>query len=350
MPLDKAFQAGYYDEMISLLRNLFSNVLKTNDFLQLAVLAGCLRISKESIFTGLNNLKTHTVTDPRYDEYFGFTDEEVAEMLEYYGLSRHADEIKEWYDGYRFGDVSVYCPWDVINHCDALLAAGRDSEIIPENYWANTSGNAIVRRFIDLAGQKTRDEIECLIAGESILKPLNQELTYSDIDTSIENLWSVLFTTGYLTQKGSKTAADGNRLYELMIPNMEISSLFVNQIQKWFKEISRADTAKLHRFCMAFPEGDAARIEEMLSDYLWNSISIRDSASKGSMSESFYHGMLLGLLQYENTWIVHSNAEAGEGYSDILIKTPERIGVIIEIKYAAFRQTGNLLPEGVGTD
>lgn len=232
VPLDRAFQAGYYDKMVSLLRNLFGNALKTNDSLQFAVLTGCLRISKESIFTGLNNLKTHTVTDPRYDEYFGFTDEEVAEMLKYYELSRHADEIKEWYDGYRFGDVSVYCPWDVINHCDALLAAGHDSEIIPENYWANTSGNAMVSRFIDLAGQQTKDEIECLIAGESIFKPINQELTYSDIDTSIENLWSVLFTTGYLTQKGSKPAADGSRLYELVIPNREIRSLFVNQIQK----------------------------------------------------------------------------------------------------------------------
>jgi len=334
VPLDMAFQAGYYDEMTSLIRNLFGNALKTNDSLYFAVLTGCLRISKESIFTGLNNIKVHTITDVRYDEYFGFTDDEVKEMLNYYGLYEYAEEIREWYDGYRFGNVSVYCPWDVINYCDTLLAS-EGTKIFPQNYWANTSGNAMVRRFIDLAGQQTKTEMEQLIAGETILKPINQELTYNELDNSIENLWSVLFSTGYLTIKDRTQSPDGNCQYELTIPNREIRSLFINQIQNWFKDTSRRDSEKLHRFCMAFPSGDAATAEEMLNSYLWNSISIRDSAVKNERKEHFFHGMLLGLLQYENTWNVRSNAESGEGYSDILIKTPERIGVVIEIKYAA---------------
>lgn len=335
VPLDKAFHAGYYDEMISLLRNLFGNALKTNEYLQFAVLTGCLRISKESIFTGLNNLKIHTVTDAQFDEYFGFTDAEVKEMLEFYELTDHADTIKEWYDGYRFGNVSVYCPWDVINYCCAVLA---DPKAAPENYWANTSGNAMVRRFIDKANQQTRDEIERLIAQESIRKPVNQELTYNELDNSIENLWSVLFTTGYLTQRG-RYGEGAEQQYDLVIPNREIRSLFVIQIQAWFKEASRGDVSRLEQFCRAFPKGDAERIEELLDGYLWSSISIRDTAVRTVKKENFYHGMLLGLLQYEDSWIIKSNAESGEGYSDILIRTPERIGVVIEVKYA---QDGSL--------
>lgn len=335
VPLDKAFHAGYYDEMISLLRNLFGNALKTNEYLQFAVLTGCLRISKESIFTGLNNLKIHTVTDAQFDEYFGFTDADVKEMLEFYELTDHADTIKEWYDGYRFGNVSVYCPWDVINYCCAVLA---DPKAAPENYWANTSGNAMVRRFIDKANQQTRDEIERLIAQESIRKPVNQELTYNELDNSIENLWSVLFTTGYLTQRG-RYGEGAEQQYDLVIPNREIRSLFVIQIQAWFKEASRGDVSRLEQFCRAFLQGDAERIEELLDGYLWSSISIRDTAVRTVKKENFYHGMLLGLLQYEDSWIIKSNAESGEGYSDILIRTPERIGVVIEVKYA---QDGSL--------
>lgn len=335
VPLDKAFHVGYYDEMISLLRNLFGNALKTNEYLQFAVLTGCLRISKESIFTGLNNLKIHTVTDAQFDEYFGFTDADVKEMLEFYELTDHADTIKEWYDGYRFGNVSVYCPWDVINYCCAVLA---DPKAAPENYWANTSGNAMVRRFIDKANQQTRDEIERLIAQESIRKPVNQELTYNELDNSIENLWSVLFTTGYLTQRG-RYGEGAEQQYDLVIPNREIRSLFVIQIQAWFKEASRGDVSRLEQFCRAFLQGDAERIEELLDGYLWSSISIRDTAVRTVKKENFYHGMLLGLLQYEDSWIIKSNAESGEGYSDILIRTPERIGVVIEVKYA---QDGSL--------
>lgn len=326
VPLDKAFQAGYYEEMVSLLRNLFGNALKSNEYLNFAVLTGCLRISKESIFTGLNNLKTHTITDARYDEYFGFTDEDVKEMLKYYDLSDHADKVREWYDGYLFGNVSVYCPWDVINYCDALLG---DAEVQPENYWANTSGNAMVRRFIGKADRQTRSEIERLVAGESIVKPVNQELTYNEIDNSIENLWSVLFSTGYLTQRGRESG----KQYRLAIPNREIRELFTGQIQQWFKETTRADAGKLEQFCMAFLNGDTAAIEQMMQGYLWNSISIRDTAVRKDMKENFYHGMLLGLLQYENNWETTSNAEAGEGYCDISVRTPDRIGIVIEIKY-----------------
>jgi len=327
VPLDKAFQAGYYDEMVSLLRNLFGNALKTNDSLYFAVLTGCLRISKESIFTGLNNLKTYTITDSRCDEYFGFTDADVEEMLEFYGLTGHGKTIREWYDGYRFGNEDVYCPWDVINYCDALLS---EPKAEPENYWANTSGNTMVQRFIGKAGQQTRNEIERLIAGESIVKPINQELTYNELDDRIDNLWSVLFTTGYLTQRGRK--AEGK--WELAIPNREIRELFVKQIQEWFKGETRADTGKLRRFCAAFPGGDASSAEEMLNGYLWKSISIRDTTIRSDMKENFYHGLLLGLLQYETEWEIKSNAESGEGYSDISIGTQDRIGVVIEVKYA----------------
>lgn len=327
VPLEKAFQAGYYEEMVSLLRSLFGNALKTDPYLHFAVVTGCLRISKESIFTGLNNLKVHTITDARYARYFGFTDEDVKEMLAYYGLSGHADRIREWYDGYQFGDASVYCPWDVINHCDALLC---DPDRGPENYWANTSGNALVRRFIGKADRQTRSEIERLIAGESIVKAIDQELTYDALDDSIENLWSVLFATGYLTQRGRIAG----KQYRLAIPNREIAELFVSQIRQWFKETARGDDRKLEQFCKAFPGGDADTIEQILKGYLWDSISIRDTAGRKERKESFYHGMLLGLLQYETEWEIGSNVESGEGYCDLSIKTPDQVGVIIELKYA----------------
>jgi len=327
VPLDKAFQGGYYEEMVSLIRNLLGNALKTNPYLHFAVITGCLRISKESIFTGLNNLKVHTLTDNRYDEFFGFTRPEVKKMLEYYDLTGYESVLEEWYDGYRFGSESVYCPWDVINYCDALL---EDRAAPPENYWANTSGNYMIRRFIGKADQQTRNEIESLVAGESIVKSVNQELTYNELDSSIDNLWSVLFSTGYLTQIERLP----ERMYRLAIPNLEIRELFISQIQEWFKESVKTDTTKLEQFCRAFPAGDAAEIERLLKEYLWRSISIRDTASRTNMKENFYHGLLLGLLQFESNWGIRSNTESGEGYSDILIETPEGIGVVIEIKYA----------------
>ena len=332
VPLDKAFQGGYYDEMVSLIRNLFGNALKTNDSLQFAVLTGCLRISKESIFTGLNNLKVHTIADPRYEEYFGFTDADVDEMLAFYGLTSHKQVMQDWYDGYRFGKVSVYCPWDVINYCDLLRA---DPEAEPENYWANTSGNGIIRRLLKKADQTTRDEVEQLINGETIVKTVRQELTYRDIEDSIDNIWSVLYSTGYLTSRGR---LPGKQM-KLALPNREVRELFIDLVKDWFREETRADTSRINRFCAAFPKGDVATIQDMLHDYLWDSISVRDTAVRSSMKENFYHGMLLGLLQSQESWIVRSNAETGIGYSDISVATPERLGIVIELKYA---EDGNL--------
>ena len=334
VPLDKAFQSGYYDKMIGLIRNMLGNVLKTNDSLYFAVLTGCLRISKESIFTGLNNLKIHTVSDTRYDEYFGFTDEDVDELLDFYGLTAYKDVVRKWYDGYIFGKINVYCPWDVINYCDELLA---DPTISPKNYWANTSGNSLILRLLQKADQTTKDQIEELINGGTIMKSIRQELTYRDIDDSVDNIWSVLYATGYLT--GKHVENEDADIFALRIPNGEITKLFAVLVQDWFKETTLADSARINRFCQAFPSGDTAMIQDMLYDYLWDSISIRDSVVRKGMKENFYHGLLLGLLQSQRTWSVQSNAKTGEGYSDISIRTPERVNIVIEIKYA---HDGNL--------
>ena len=334
VPLDKAFQAGYYDEMVSLIRNLLGNALKTNDSLYFAVLTGCLRISKESIFTGLNNLKVHTISDVRYDEFFGFTNADVDEILEFYGLSSHKDVVRDWYDGFRFGSADVYCPWDVINYCDELLAY---PSAPPKNYWANTSGNDLIRRLLKKADQTTKDEVEELLNGGQVTKRIKQELTYRDIDDSVENVWSVLYATGYLT--GTHVEQADADIFRLWMPNGEIRKLFYELVEDWFREVTRSDAARINRFCGAFPKGDVATIQDMLSDYLWDSISVRDTAVRRNMKENFYHGMLLGLLQSQGSWIVRSNAETGEGYSDISIQTPDRIGMIIELKYA---DDGNL--------
>ena len=334
IPLDKAFQRGYYDEMVSLIRSLFDNALKTNASLYFAVLTGCLRISKESIFTGLNNLKVHTISDVRYDEYFGFTDADVDKMLAFYGLSSYTDVIRDWYDGYRFGKTDVYCPWNVINYCDELLAA---PSAPPENYWANTSGNDLIRRMLKNANQTTKNEVEELLNGGKVTKRIKQELTYREIDDSIENVWSVLYATGYLT--GMHVEQEDADIFRLWIPNGEIRKLFYELVEDWFREVTRSDTSKISRFCAAFPAGDAAAIQEMLGDYLWDSISVRDTAVRRNMKENFYHGMLLGLLQNQGSWLVRSNAETGEGYSDISIQTPDRTGIVIELKYA---DDGNL--------
>ena len=334
VPLDKAFQAGYYDEMVRLIRNLLGNALKTNDSLYFAVLTGCLRISKESIFTGLNNLKVHTISDVRYDEYFGFTNAEVDELLEFYGLSAYKDTIRDWYDGYCFGDTDVYCPWDVINYCDELLAAPNTP---PKNYWANTSGNDLIRRMLKNANLTAKNEVEELLNGGQITKRMKQELTYREVDDSIENVWSVLYATGYLT--GKHVEQEDADIFRLWIPNGEIRKLFYELVEDWFREVTRSDTVKINRFCAAFPAGDTETIQEMLGDYLWDSISVRDTAVRRNMKENFYHGMLLGLLQNQDSWLVKSNAETGEGYSDISIQTPERVGIVIELKYA---DDGNL--------
>ena len=334
VPLDKAFQAGYYDEMVSFIRNLLGNALKTNDSLYFAVLTGCLRISKESIFTGLNNLKVHTISDVRYDEYFGFTDADVDALLEFYGLSSYKEIIRDWYDGYRFGDTDVYCPWDVINYCDELLAAPGTP---PKNYWANTSGNSLILRLLEKTDQTTKDEVEELLNGGKITKRVRQELTYRDIEDSVGNVWSVLYATGYLTGR-YMDQADAD-IFSLWLPNGEIHKVFYDLVEGWFLEVTRSDTERINRFCATFPAGDAETIQEMLSDYLWDSISVRDTAVRKNMKENFYHGMLLGLLRSQGSWRVKSNAEAGEGYSDISIQTPDRTGIVIELKYA---DDGNL--------
>jgi hypothetical protein len=328
VPLDKAFQAGYYDEMAALIRSLFSNVLKSNNSLHFAVMTGCLRVSKESIFTGLNNLNVMTITDEYFSDVFGFTEEEVLKLLKYYDCEMAIDTMREWYDGYYFGTSQIYCPWDVIKYCQALI---KNKKAIPQNYWVNTSGNALVRRFIDKATLQTKDEIEQLTSGKSVVKQVRQELTYSELDQSIENIWSILFLTGYLTQSRQ---LDGNR-YELKIPNREITQLFEEQIKQWFSDTVRKDSNKLDKFCEAFPAGDEKTIETLFNDYLWSTISVRDTAARKAHKENFYHGILLGLLSHKENWLVKSNAESGEGYSDILVEVPEsRTGVVIELKYA----------------
>jgi hypothetical protein len=331
VPLDKAFQYGYYNEMVLLIRKMFGGALKTNDSLQFAILTGCLKISKESIFTGLNNLKVHNITDVGYDEFFGFVESEVKDMLSYYGLDEYADTVKEWYNGYKFGNTAAYCPWDVINYCaDSRWEKG----IRPKNYWANTSGNAMIRRFIEMADPQTKKDIERLVEGDGIIKAVNTELTYNELDENIDNLWSVLFATGYLTYRKIDDLG-----YELVIPNNEIRSLFITQIQKWFNETAKNDTSTIEKFCKAFFDGEAEVIEQMMKKYLWSTISIRDAAIRNNLKENFYHGMLLGLLQYRQDWLVQSNVESGVGYSDIIIETPDFVGAVIELKYA---QDGDL--------
>ena len=333
VPLDKAFQNGYYREMVSLIRGLLGQALKTNTSLQFAVLTGCLRISKESIFTGLNNFAVNSVVDVEHDEQFGFTDTEVHQILDDYKLTQHFSEMKEWYDGYRFGNADIYCPWDVINHVKKLLI---DPQADPQAFWINTSGNGLVKRFVDKADKTTRDEIEQLIAGNPIEKRIRLELTYDEIDNSMDNLWSVLFTTGYLTQVGK--AVDG--VYRLVIPNKEVREVFVFQIQEWFRQTIVEDTKPMQELCQAFLDGDAEKIQKQLTQILGRMISILDTKARDKQKENFYHGLLLGLLRSERDWLIRSNVESGDGFCDILIEPEDPdSGIVIELKYAAtFRE------------
>ena len=328
VPLDKAFQHGYYREMVALIRGMFGDALKTNDFLQFAVLTGCLRVSKESIFTGLNNFKVLSISDSRFDEQFGFTDEEVEALLKAYHAESHLTETKEWYDGYRFGNTDVYCPWDVINHVDRLTG---DPNAKPEAYWINTIGNGLVKRFIDKADKTTRDEIERLIAGKSIEKFIRLELTYDEIDNSIDNLWSVLFTTGYLTQAGMTAAG----AYKLVIPNKEVREVYKLQIQEWFKRKIFNNAEQLKDFWNAFEKGEAQSVEKYLNKTLSNSISVFDTKAHNEERENSYHMLLVGLLAGEEDWLVRSNVEAGEGFADIIVEPedPDE-GIVIELKYS----------------
>lgn len=334
VPLAKAFENGYYDQMVFLIRNLLEQVLKTNNSLKFAVMTGCMRISKESIFTGLNNLKVLSITDERYDEYFGFTDTEVREMLKYYEIEDHYEEVKNWYDGYQFGGVEVYCPWDVLNYCDKLKD---HADSFPENYWINTSSNDAVKKFIQMSGNfKTKREIETLLAGEEIIKEIHQELVYPEMYQSLENVWSLLFMTGYLTQRGRVDA----KRYKLAIPNLEIRDIFETQIMEYFKESVAKDGDTLSRFCDALKNGEETKVGEIFESYLKKTISIRDTFVRKASKENFYHGILLGILGVKEEWYVSSNQESGEGYSDILVETENSETVIlIEVKYA---NDGNL--------
>lgn len=334
VPLAKAYENGYYEQMSSLIRNLFEQVLKTNSSLKFAVMTGCMRISKESIFTGLNNLRILSVTDIEFGEYFGFTDKEVQELLEYYECSENYNQIKQWYDGYQFGNTEVYCPWDVICHCSKLRV---DKTAQPQNYWINTSSNDAVKRFIqESANAATKREIESLVEGQVITKEIYPEITYRDMYQSIEHIWSLLFMTGYLTQRGK---AEGRRM-KLAIPNLEIRDIFMTQIMDFFKESVRKDGEMLNHFCNALQRGDAADVEEIFTKYLKKTISIRDTFVRNSRKENFYHGILLGVLGVRDCWGISSNQEMGEGYGDILVEPDTGdMGIILEVKYA---QDGNL--------
>ena len=328
VPLDKAFQDGYYGEMVSLIRGLLGETLKTNDFLQFAVLTGCLRVSKESIFTGLNNFKILSITDVRFDEQFGFTENEVKKLLNAYHLESHLPEVKEWYDGYHFGDADIYCPWDVINHVELLC---EDSKAEPKCYWINSSGNSLVKRFISKANKTTRDEIERLIAGEPIEKSVRLELTYDEIDNSIDNIWSVLFTTGYLTQIGMTEQG----AYKLVIPNKEVREVYKLQIQDWFDKKLRDNTEQLTAFWDSVEGGNAEAVEQYLNRTLSNSISVFDTKAPEKEKESSYHTLLVGLLTGNTDWVVRSNVEAGEGFADIIVEPEDPdAGIILELKYS----------------
>ena len=331
VPLAKANENGYYDEMVLLIRNLFENALKTNNSLKFAVLTGCLRIAKESIFTGLNNFKVYSITDKSFDETFGFTDAEVRELLRYYGQEKYYETVKEWYDGYRFGNVDVYCPWDVINFCSDHLA---DPGLEPKNYWANTSGNSVISHFIDSVGKPqklTRMELEQLVNGGIVQKEINFELTYKELYSSIDNLWSTLFMTGYLTQRGEPS---GNR-YNLVIPNREIRNIITNHILKMFKENVKDDGKTVSDLCDALLNQNPEKVELIFTEYMKKTISIRDTFARKPTKENFYHGLLLGILGFKENWSVMSNRESGDGFGDILIRIEdEDVGIVIEVKYA----------------
>ena len=339
VPLAKANENGYYDEMVLLIRNLFENALKTNSSLKFAVLTGCLRIAKESIFTGLNNFKVYSITDKSFDETFGFTDAEVRELLRYYGQEKYYETVKEWYDGYRFGNVDVYCPWDVINFCSDHLA---DPGLEPKNYWANTSGNSVISHFIDSVGKPqklTRMELEQLVNGGIVQKEINSELTYKELYSSIDNLWSTLFMTGYLTQRGEPS---GNR-YNLVIPNREIRNIITNHILKMFKENVKDDGKTVSDLCDALLNQNPEKVESIFTEYMKKTISIRDTFAQKPTKENFYHGLLLGILGFKENWSVMSNRESGDGFGDILIRIEdEDVGIVIEVKYA---DDGNLQGE-----
>ena len=331
VPLAKAHENGYYDEMILLIRNMFGNVLKTNRSLAFAILTGCLRIAKESIFTGLNNFKVYSITNAEFDETFGFTDDEVKKMLRYYELEERYNEVKEWYDGYRFGKADVYCPWDVVNYCNDHI---NDSDAVPENYWMNTSGNSVINHFVESIYEPdmlTKTELEWLVNGKTVIKQIDEMVTYEDLYSNMEHLWSTLFMTGYLTQRGK----EGDGRYCLAVPNREIRNIITEQILKMFRNTVKEDGQMAEHFCTALLNGNTSEVESLLIAYMQKTISIRDTFIRKDLKENFYHGILLGILSYKNSWRVSSNRESGDGFSDILIETGDSdIGIVIEVKYS----------------
>ena len=331
VPLAKANENGYYDQMVLLVRNLFENVLKTNSSLKFAVLTGCLRVAKESIFTGLNNFKTNSILDEEYDETFGFVDDEVKEMLHYYGQDTHYETVKGWYDGYRFGNADVYCPWDVINYCDAHR---RNPMLPPENYWTNTSGNDVLKHFIESAGAAkglAKTDLERLVNGEIVEKDIREDLTYNELYASMDNLWSTLFMAGYLTHKGR---VDTKR-FRLAVPNREIRNIITEQVLALFKQNVEKDGQLLNDFCTALSDGHTNEVERLFSEYMKKTISVRDTFARKELKENFYHGLLLGILGFKAGWSVMSNRESGNGFSDIMIMIDDaEIGIVIEVKYA----------------
>ena len=331
VPLAKANENGYYDQMVLLVRNLFENVLKTNSSLKFAVLTGCLRVAKESIFTGLNNFKTNSILDEEYDETFGFVDDEVKEMLHYYGQDTHYETVKEWYDGYRFGNADVYCPWDVINYCDAHR---RNPMLPPENYWTNTSGNDVLKHFIESAGAAkglAKTDLERLVNGEIVEKDIREDLTYNELYASMDNLWSTLFMAGYLTHKGR---VDTKR-FRLAVPNRKIRNIITEQVLALFKQNVEKDGQLLNDFCTALSDGHTDEVERLFSEYMKKTISVRDTFARKELKENFYHGLLLGILGFKAGWSVMSNRESGNGFSDIMIMIDDaEIGIVIEVKYA----------------
>lgn len=336
VPLDKAWNARhrYYDEMVSLIRDLFSASLKGNEYLAFSVLTGCLSISKESIFTGLNNLKVRSITEVRFDEYFGFTKDEVKELLGYYGLAGHYQTVEQWYDGYLFGNEHIFCPWDVINYVDDLLA---DPASLPRDFWATTSGNALLRGFIRRYGMARPEELEDLIAGGTVEKDIYEELTYRDLGEHPEYIWSILYMTGYLTL--AERPAQG-RKYTLRIPNAEIRDLFVGPVWDMFHSEVKADNTTREKLCAAFFDGEPEIVEQIFGDYLWRHMSIRSTFIRTSLAENYYHGYLDGLLEDLDGVRKESEKESGTGYADIILRrNSDRIGVVIELKYA---QSANL--------
>ncbi len=329
VPLARAHANGYYDKMVSLIRSLLGAALKTNTSLEFAVLTGCLRISKESIFTGLNNLKVFSITNTTFHEFFGFTNQEVRELLHYYGLDPHYAAVQKWYDGYHFGNEDIYCPWDVINYC---FDVRHDPGLSPQNYWINTSGNDVIKRFVAMADDRTREEIETLVAGGTIEKDIREDLTYSEIYDTIDNLWSLLYTTGYLTLQGRTDEG----LLRLRIPNLEVRDVYVKQIREYFKESVKKDTGTLEAFCAALYHGDAEDVQKYITRYLRRTISVRDTMAKNDQKENFYQGVLVGILSAKEGWSVKSNRESGDGYADILVKPDDGdpgVGIVIELKY-----------------